>query len=48
VGCGGDAAEAVTEKLASKIRIALIDDIRLVILMGMLPSRTLFAIQIPI
>jgi hypothetical protein len=45
---GGDAAEAGTETLVSKIRIALIDAIRLVSLMGMWPSRTLFTVQIPV
>jgi hypothetical protein len=45
---GGDAAEAGTETLVSKIRIALIDAIRLVSLMGIWPSRALFAVKTPI
>jgi hypothetical protein len=38
VASGGGAAEAVREQPASKIKIALIDDIRLVSLVSIWPS----------
>jgi hypothetical protein len=44
--CGGDAAEAGTETLASKIRIALIDASRLVSLMDICPPHSQDCIEI--